>query len=459
MQETVLQHGVAFYRHCFFGLVVLDQVDADHQSQAPHVADQWVPRRQLSQLTQDVIPHVDRILHQPLFDQRDRLERGHASDRVTAERAGVRAFFPVHDFGLGDHGPQRQPRCQPLGGTHDVGLDAPVVDGPHLARAADARLHFVGDVQNAMPFGQRLKLAVILGRGHDVAPFSLNRFDDDRCDFLGGDRGLEQFFLEIGDAFDPASAVREVARAAITIAVTDVRHFGKQRLEPAALSHFAGGEREGPHRASVKGAVESNDMLPASVITGEFNGRFDRLGPRIGEQHPLGRFPGSDLAQLFCQIAQRRIIKIGPADMDQFGGLVLNGLHHTRMAVPGRADGDSGGEVEEQVAIHVLEHQAVAAFDGQRIRPRVRRRDELFVDGDQFERDRSRGGSSDVRRCGRCERHVGASCFRKFGTAVFFQLYQRDRKCRTPHAVHSSQLGLRRKSNFSHGLNTDKTRI
>ena len=32
---------------------------------------------------------------------------------------------------------------------------------------------------------------------------------------------------------------------------------------------------------------------------------------------------------------------------------VLDRLHHARMTVPGAADGDAGGEIQEAIAVHV----------------------------------------------------------------------------------------------------------
>ena len=204
-------------------------------------------------------------------------------------------------LGLGDHRPQRHAGRQPLGRADDVGLDPPVLDGEHLAGAPDARLHFVGDVQDAVPLGQRLQLAMVLRRRDDVAPFPLNRLDDDGRDFFRRERRLEELLFEVRHAFQLARGIRQVVRAAIAVAVADVRHFGDQRLEAAALRDFAGGERQGPHRAAVEGAVEGDDVLPAGVVAGQLDRRLDRLGPRIREQDALGGLSRGDLASFFAR--------------------------------------------------------------------------------------------------------------------------------------------------------------
>ena len=47
----------------------------------------------------------------------------------------------------------------------------------------------------------------------------------------------------------------------------------------------------------------------------------------------------------------------------QLLGLVLDRRDDLGMAVPGGGHGDAGGEVEEQVAVHVLDDAAAAALD------------------------------------------------------------------------------------------------
>ena len=66
----------------------------------------------------------------------------------------------------------------------------------------------------------------------------------------------------------------------------------------------------------------------------------------------------------------------------QLGGLLLNGGDDLGMAVAGGGYGDAGGEVEELVAIHVLDHDAASALGDQRIGAGVGGRDEAVIVGD-----------------------------------------------------------------------------
>ena len=68
--------------------------------------------------------------------------------------------------------------------------------------------------------------------------------------------------------------------------------------------------------------------------------------------------------------------------MDEFGGLLLNGRDHMRMAVAGRRDGDSGGEVEKFVSINVGDHDAASLLGNERIRASVRRRNIFAIAGE-----------------------------------------------------------------------------
>src|SRR4051794_27241112 len=96
----------------------------------------------------------------------------------------------------------------------------------HLAGAAHARLHFVGNQQDAVLFAQRPQIAVKLGRRNDVAPLALNWLDDDRGDLLRGDGALEKVLQLIE---------RIETNVAITIRIIDVAYQRNQRRKSASL--------------------------------------------------------------------------------------------------------------------------------------------------------------------------------------------------------------------------------
>ena len=62
-----------------------------------------------------------------------------------------------------------------------------------------------------------------------------------------------------------------------------------------------------------------------------------------------------------------------------FAAWSLDGVDHAGMAVAGGDDGDAGVQVEEAVAIDVLDDGAVAARDHERVGARVGRRENARV--------------------------------------------------------------------------------
>src|SRR5262249_26355813 len=73
------------------------------------------------------------------------------------------------------------------------------------------------------------------------------------------------------------------------------------------------------------------------------------------------------------------VVEISPGDVDQFRGLLLNGGNHFRMTMPGGGNCDTGGEVEELIAVHVFNTYATATLRDHGIRPRVTGRNEAVV--------------------------------------------------------------------------------
>ena len=108
----------------------------------------------------------------------------------------------------GDDRAERHAAGDALGQADDVRLDAPVLDGEHLAGAAHAGLHFVGDQQDAVLVAQLAQLAMELRRRHEVAAFALDRLDEDRRHFVRRDRAVEEVFELVAAISSNCSASR-----------------------------------------------------------------------------------------------------------------------------------------------------------------------------------------------------------------------------------------------------------
>ena len=68
--------------------------------------------------------------------------------------------------------------------------------------------------------------------------------------------------------------------------------------------------------------------------------------------------------------------------MDEVARLALDRRRDQRVAVAGRRDGYARGEVQEHVAVDVLDGCAAAAYWDERVGPRETGRGELVIEGD-----------------------------------------------------------------------------
>src|SRR5439155_5097037 len=74
------------------------------------------------------------------------------------------------------------------------------------------------------------------------------------------------------------------------------------------------------------------------------------------------------------------VIKVRARDVNKLSRLLLNCSYNFRVAVPGRAHRNSGGEIKELVAVYIFDNAAAAALSHHRIRARVRRRNEFVIE-------------------------------------------------------------------------------
>ena len=145
---------------------------------------------------------------------------------------------------------------------------------------------------------------------------------------------------------------------------------GEQRAE--ALMHLLlvrSADRR--HRAPVEGIGEGDQLGPVGsairmLVIGArgLDRGLDRLGPRIGEEHRIGKGLVDQL--LRQRFALRAAIEVG--DVHQRFGLALDRTDQPGMAVPQQIHRDAAGEVEitravfvDQVAMFTLDRAHPAA--------------------------------------------------------------------------------------------------
>ena len=161
-----------------------------------------------------------------------------------------------------------------------------------------------------------------------------------------------------------------------------MRHTGHQRREAAALPRIRCRQRERAHRASMKRAIKSDQMLPPRVIPGQLNSALNGFGAGVSVIEFVRPAHGSNRRKAFRQVVQLLVVEIGPRHVDQFGGLFLNRRDDRGMTVAGGNHRYAGRKIEEAIAVHVFNDRTSAALGHQRIRPRVARRYVARIVGD-----------------------------------------------------------------------------
>src|SRR5579862_1920581 len=145
------------------------------------------------------------------------------------------------------------------------------------------------------------------------------------------------------------------------------------------LGGFRRRQGKRPHRPAVEAAEEGDHPRAAGDVTRELDRRFDGLGPGVGEKGLLLSLAGGDGAELFGECRHDLVVKIRPGHVDELLGLLLEHPHDFGVGVAQGVDRDPGGEIEELVAIRIMDVRALAPFDDQGISPGVRGGDDLLV--------------------------------------------------------------------------------
>ena len=315
------------------------------------------------------------------IDQLQRRQARGSTDRVAGERRAVGAGRPRPDRFAGDERADRHARRDALGGGDDVRLDAGLLDRPPRAGASHAGLDLVGDQQDAVLVADVAQPLQESRRGREVAALALDRLDHDRRHIARRDEAPEDRaaqHLELGAA---------VAAGTLSPG-TDARERGvmdhrQQRPEAGPLLDLRVGQGQGTHRAAVEAALEGDDPGPMGVVAGELDRALDRLRAGVGQEDACLLLEWRDRRQALHELQVARLEEIGGGDVDQPIRLLLDRLHHRRMRMAGRADGDAGGEVKEDVAVDIGHRHAGSRFRHEGIGAGKRRARDRLVARDQ----------------------------------------------------------------------------
>ena len=286
------------------------------------------------------------VVHEPVgAEHLDGRQGGRASDRIAAIRAAVRSGRPtVVEFAAGAERRERESRGDALGHAHDVRLDVVVLDGEHLAGAAETALHLVGDEQHSVVVAASGDRFEELGRRGDVTALAEHRFDDDRGRFTGG-RDAGEELVEAGEC--SRDLVGEVVGTHVRVrGDEDAR---RQRCVTGAVDGLRRGHRHRLVRAPVEAALEHDDVRPPGRLLGELDGRLGDLRARVGVEERVDAV-GRDLGEARREGLQQIVgvhVGLGVHETLRLSG---DRCGDVRVAVAGGGDGDATAEIEVPLA-------------------------------------------------------------------------------------------------------------
>ncbi len=160
-----------------------------------------------------------------------------------------------------------------------------------------------------------------------------------------------------------------------------VVHAREQRPEAGVVLRLRRGQADRAIAPAVERAEEGDDVRPLRREPGELDRRLDDLGAGVAEVGP-GPAAGDrrDLGDPLARLGVDRQVEVARAEVEEVAGLLLDRPDDRRVGMAGRVHRDAGGEVEEEVAVDVLDRQAVAADGDDRVGARqARRRPGLVV--------------------------------------------------------------------------------
>ena len=156
-------------------------------------------------------------------------------------------------------------------------------------------------------------------------------------------------------------------------------------------------QRKSTHGAPVESSKEGNHVLPAGVVPGKLQRALDGLRPGIPVVEAVRSGHGRNGREPLGKGHHVLVIKIGAGDVDQLGGLLLDGGDYFGMAVTGGNDGNAGGKVQELISVHIFNPHAAAALGHHGIGTGVAGGDVTFVTGDNCAGFRTRHRTHELR--------------------------------------------------------------
>ena len=285
----------------------------------------------------------------------------------------------VGDLRPGDQAAHRHAAGERLGEGDDVGRDAPVLVRVPIAGAPHARLHLVGDEEDAVLVGELVEGGQEAVRWHDVSTLAKDRLDQERGHVVGVDDGGEEL-LDTGEAVGHGGIVVSPGRVAQDVRIGSEVHAAEERLEVAAVLDAGAGERHGAVGAAVEAAPEGDDPRPPRRVLRQLDGRLDRLRAGVRQEETRG-LPVAQARegarQALVELEARLVVEDVLLGVDDPRGLLCDRCGNARMGMAGVRDADPAGVVQVSLTVDRLDPRAAAALDHEVGVARPHRRDAI----------------------------------------------------------------------------------
>lgn len=190
----------------------------------------------------------------------------------------------------------------------------------------------------------------------DEAALAEDRLDDDRGDVVGADL-LGDLVDRLGGGL--GARVLGAGQPAVAVGHRHAVDLGRERSEAVLVRHVLAGQRHRQVRTAVVAVVEDDDGLALGVRTGDLDGVLDGLGARVEQRGLLGVVTRRELGQRLGDghvALVRRDHETGVGEVLQLGG---GAAHDGLGGGADRGHGDAGTEVDQAVAVDVLDDAAM----------------------------------------------------------------------------------------------------
>ncbi len=203
----------------------------------------------------------------------------------------------------------------------------------------------------------------IARRRDDEAALAQDQLHHDTGDLLGGDVGGE----ELLELVPEGGLVRgETGGSAVEVGIGQAVDLGGEGSEAELVGLDLAGHRHAEERAAVEGVLEDQHRLAAGRPAGDLHRVLDRLDAAVGEQRLLGEGTRNGAVETLGELDVALVGGHREAAVGESPELGACRLDDRRMSVADVQRPDAAGEIDEGVAVDVVEESALGALDEHR---------------------------------------------------------------------------------------------